>query len=89
MIRVCEFIITGRVQGVGLRYYIRELGLSLEVRGEVWNSSDGTVKGVVVVGTNSNKFLKGLRDGPGEVDAVMRNDNLGSDYDSFEIGPTH
>lgn len=87
MIKVREFKVTGLVQGVGLRFFIHSLALSLNLRGEVWNASDGSVQGVVV-GDKVDRLIRGIEDGPGRVDAVMCNDTIGSDFTSFEIGPS-
>ena len=77
-----EFKVTGRVQGVGLRFFIHSLALSLKLRGEVWNASDGSVQGVVV-GDKVDMLIKGIEDGPGRVYAVMCNETIGSDYSTF------
>ena len=42
--RACRWILIGRVQGVGFRYYARQVAESLELRGWVRNLPDGTVE---------------------------------------------
>ncbi|MHC4821818.1 MAG: acylphosphatase [Planctomycetota bacterium] len=36
--------VEGRVQGVGFRWWVRRIGLSLGLRGNVWNRPDGSVE---------------------------------------------
>ncbi len=44
---VKEYIFSGRVQGVGFRYFTREVALNLGLRGSVRNLADGNVLVVV------------------------------------------
>ena len=44
MNRRCRLVIRGRVQGVGFRWFVRELGRSLDLSGYVWNRADGAVE---------------------------------------------
>ncbi|MEO2004172.1 MAG: acylphosphatase [Candidatus Poribacteria bacterium] len=58
--------VSGRVQGVGYRYYTRECARSLGVTGYVRNVPDGMVE-AVIVGTAEacEKMLYALERGPG------------------------
>ncbi|MFV0555692.1 MAG: acylphosphatase [Lactovum sp.] len=38
-----KITVTGRVQGVGFRYYCLKLAEELDIKGAVWNNEDGTV----------------------------------------------
>jgi len=42
-----SFHVSGRVQGVGYRYYVRQQAQELELAGWVRNEPDGSVKGEV------------------------------------------
>jgi acylphosphatase len=44
IIRARRFRVTGRVQGVGFRAFVREAGTSLGLNGWVRNRSDGSVE---------------------------------------------
>ena len=39
-----RFVVTGRVQGVGFRYFVRTLARELRLAGRVWNRPDGAVE---------------------------------------------
>lgn len=65
LIRKLEIIVSGRVQGVGFRYFTLHKAISLSIRGYVKNTWDGKVK-IVAVGDNVeiDIFLQELRQGP-------------------------
>jgi len=60
-----EFIVTGRVQGVGFRYYIYKKASEMGITGWVKNTVDGNVQ-VVAQGDESvlNTFIDYLYIGP-------------------------
>lgn len=83
-----EFVVTGRVQGVGFRWHVRERALALGVRGTVENLPDGRVRAVAV---GSDGALDALADAirrgpPGSVvqdvteRAVVADDIVGSTF---------
>jgi acylphosphatase len=85
------YIVSGRVQGVGFRAFVRDLGLHYGLAGAVWNTSTRDVE--VVAEHNSveilSQFEADLWNGPGRVEDVKRTD--GSPYSvgpRFEIWPT-
>ena len=39
-----RFVVTGRVQGVGFRFFVRALARELKLAGRVWNRPDGAVE---------------------------------------------
>jgi acylphosphatase len=45
--RRVRFVVTGRVQGVGFRWFVRAEARPLEILGWVRNREDGAVEGVV------------------------------------------
>jgi len=47
--------VTGKVQGVGFRYYVYNLAQQLNIKGWVKNMSDGSVK-IVAQGTIDNLY---------------------------------
>lgn len=59
-----RLIISGRVQGVGFRYFAQSTALAYKLKGWVRNLSDGTVE-LHVEGEESNyeSFKQALRDG--------------------------
>lgn len=63
-----RLVISGRVQGVGFRYWARGKMAELGIEGQVWNNPDGTVgvelqrKSVGSVPTE--KVIKLLKQGP-------------------------
>lgn len=69
--------VSGRVQGVGFRWWTRDTAGDLGLDGSVWNRRDGMVE-VCVAGTPAalDALEKALGSGPlgARVDAVMRVD---------------
>ena len=59
------FIVTGRVQGVGFRWFTRQTASELGLRGTVRNARDGSVE-VVADGTREalDELERRLRRGP-------------------------
>jgi acylphosphatase len=71
----CRFVVTGRVQGVGYRYFVMREADALGVSGFARNRADGAVE-VVAEGTEDSlaRLEARLREGPAfaEVAAVSR-----------------
>ncbi len=61
----CEYRVTGRVQGVGFRYFVQRRATALNLAGHVRNLSDGSVR-VYAAGPAAllNKLEALLRQGP-------------------------
>jgi len=53
-----RYIVTGRVQGVGFRYYVEHAASRINVQGYVRNRRDGSVE---VLGMGTSAQLKHLR----------------------------
>ena len=86
-----QAVVTGRVQGVGFRAYVRDLARDFDISGEVWNRLDGAV--VVDFQHESNavmdSFAEALRHGPGRVDSVSVSEWPSSaERNGFDISPT-
>ncbi len=59
------FRVTGRVQGVGFRWFTRDLARRLGLRGWVANDPDGAVSGEVAgEASRVDEFVRALREGP-------------------------
>ncbi|HRK21474.1 MAG TPA: acylphosphatase [Fimbriimonadaceae bacterium] len=84
-------IVTGRVQGVGFRAYVLDEANRLELRGEVWNRTDGSVELVFAHESPERleSMVESLRRGPGRLDHVYftRGGETVS-FDGFRIGAT-
>lgn len=82
--------ISGKVQGVGFRYFTKQTARKLNVAGWVKNEPDGTVT-VEARGDSESleKFVHSLKDGPrsAEVASVEEKTIIGSEIKSngFEI----
>ncbi len=85
-----RILVTGRVQGVGFRYFVREIAESMGAVGEVWNRSDGAVE--VIAQHPDEKVIDALAEtleaGPGRVAAIKSEATAEGDYAAFEIGAT-
>lgn len=69
------YVVRGRVQGVGFRWFTQRAGIRLGLAGHVWNRPDGGVE-VHARGTGEalQAFEAALRQGPAasRVDTVIR-----------------
>ncbi|URA09806.1 acylphosphatase [Thermospira aquatica] len=85
-----EAIISGRVQGVGFRFFAKRMAMMLQVTGWVCNMPNGSVK-VVAVGTKEQiaEFLMVLSQGPSmaEVEDVKHTitESEWNPYNDFDI----
>ena len=84
-----KFVITGRVQGVGFRYYAQRWALQLGICGYVKNLWDGSVEVYAIGDALALEELKRqLAEGPrsARVTGVMESDeSLDKRYNSFMI----
>lgn len=73
--RLVRFAVTGRVQRVGFRWFVREQARALGLPGRVWNESDGSVS-LMVSGSEESlqRLERALARGPdgSRVDSVTR-----------------
>jgi acylphosphatase len=70
-----RFVVSGRVQGVGYRYFVLREAATLGVSGYARNQADGSVEVVVEGGSDALADLEArLREGPAfaEVKGVLR-----------------
>jgi acylphosphatase len=88
---VLHFLIRGRVQGVGFRWFVHREASELDLRGWVRNTEEGDVE-VVASGTPDElaDLRSSLRRGPrgARVDNVIEHTltgNEGDDLESFRI----
>lgn len=88
---VLHFLIQGRVQGVGFRWFVQREASELELRGWVRNTEDGDVE-VVAAGepADLDDLRSSLKQGPrgSRVDRVVEhtlNDSEAEDLSSFRI----
>lgn len=83
-----RFIIEGRVQGVGFRYFVLHQARKLGVKGYVKNQSDGSVL-VEAVGDESAvyRLMDLCRQGPplARVTGFTVNEALFTEFEDFEI----
>jgi len=88
---VLHFLIQGRVQGVGFRWFVQREAAELELRGWVRNTEDGDVE-VVAAGDagNLDELRSSLRRGPrgARVDRIVEHslaENEAEELNSFQI----
>ena len=86
---LCEqFILSGKVQGVGFRYFALREAFRLGVRGSVRNLSDGRVECVAKAKPSVlREFEARLNEGPplGNVLSIEVQALIPGDYDDFSI----
>ncbi len=85
-----QLLITGRVQGVGFRFYMERKARELGVTGWVRNRRDGGVEAVVqgADGAVEAMIAWARRGPPSAVVAEVRVTDAGGDYGGFELRPT-
>ncbi len=88
---VLHFLVKGRVQGVGFRWFVHREASELELRGWVRNTEEGDVE-VVASGTAEDlaELRASLKKGPrgSRVDRVIEHhldENAGKNLESFRI----
>lgn len=85
-----HLIITGRVQGVGFRFYMERKARELGVTGWVRNRRDGSVEAVVqgTTGAVEAMIAWARRGPPSAVVAEVRVTDASGDYAAFDTRPT-
>ena len=83
-----KFIVYGRVQGVGFRYFTGRMAEAFDVTGYVRNAEDGSVE---IVASGKPEHLLSFREqieiGPGgsRVDRIVAEEIEPSRFDRFEV----
>lgn len=63
--KIVRIIVTGRVQGVGFRYFVGQEAMKLGVHGWVRNRRDGSVEAVAAGSTETvGRMIEACRKGP-------------------------
>jgi len=85
-----RIVVRGRVQGVGFRYYARQIALEAGVTGEVWNRSDGAVEVLAEHPDEAvlTSFSNAIERGPGSVRDVLIEPTVERGFTGFTVGPT-
>ena len=83
-----RYVVTGHVQGVGFRYFVRAQAKKMNVRGWVRNLPDGNVEAIATAdGEVLALFESVLREGPvlSSVEGLETVEESPADFDSFEV----
>ena len=85
---VRTFVVTGRVQGVGYRYFAQKAAVALKLQGWVRNLPGGSVE-CLAAGSAAAlaQFEDRLRQGPtlARVDSIESTDSQGDSIEGFHI----
>lgn len=83
---VNRYLIYGRVQGVGFRYFVYKLSKRLNFYGSVKNLSDGSVE-VIIDSIDQEKIVNEIKKGNffSFVDEIIKMESLELNYDDFKI----
>lgn len=83
-----KYIVHGRVQGVGFRYFTRKMAEAFDITGRVRNASDGSVE-IVASGSaeNHRSFKEQIEIGPGgsRVDKITLHELPPERFDAFRV----
>ncbi|MCS5421447.1 MULTISPECIES: acylphosphatase [Psychrilyobacter] len=81
-----KYIVYGRVQGVGFRYFVQELAKKLKFNGRVKNLFDGSVE-VVIDSSRHEEILKEIKKGNffSHVDEIKEIETLETTYEDFKV----
>ncbi len=83
-----RYVVKGRVQGVGFRYFVCRAAQNLGIRGWVRNLEDGTVEVHAQGGSETmTRFVAEIRSGPSFaiVEDIQEDDARTEDYEDFFI----
>ena len=83
-----RYVVKGRVQGVGFRYFVCRAAQNLGIRGCVRNLEDGTVEVHAQGGSETmTRFVAEIRSGPSfaMVEDIQEDDVETEDYEEFVI----
>jgi len=85
-----QLIITGRVQGVGFRFYTQRKALELGITGWVRNCRDGSVEAVIqgAPGSVETMIAWARRGPPSAVVSEVRVTEASGEFVTFEARPT-
>lgn len=88
--KTTELIVSGRVQGVGFRYYVSQIAKDLNIKGTVRNLSDGDVK--IIAQTDDatlNKMVERIKQPQHQFmkikDVEIHDLQLDKVYDDFSV----
>lgn len=83
---VNKYIVFGRVQGVGFRYFVYQLSEKLKFNGSVKNLPDGSVE-IVIDSNRQEEILKEIKKGNffSHVENIIKTETLELSYDDFKI----
>ncbi len=81
-----KYIVYGRVQGVGFRYFVYDLAMKLKFNGSAKNLPDGSVE-VVIDSSRQAEILKEIKKGNffSHVEKIIEAGILELSYDDFKI----
>ena len=83
-----ELVVEGRVQGVGMRYFVHTRAVKNNIKGFVKNTPDGNVE-IVCSGESEkmDKFIAEIKKGPSFsfISDVKINEAPESNFNDFEI----
>jgi acylphosphatase len=85
-----EIKITGYVQGVGFRGYVKQTAFANGIKGETWNARGGSVRVIAQHDDEAvlKRFEEEMWNGPGRVDEVRVEEGPSRVYPDFQVTET-